>query len=648
MISRYLGRAFGINDLNLCLLIAGSVCFIPFCYSRATIDPVLTPRFLILAGVTALLVAGVLVEVIKDPSKYDFDIIFRAAFLLAVGYLLAAAVSLLHAVNLAEGIFEWLKIFLFYSYLFVSTLIISAHKGSLPRLTEAVAAMCLVLAAIGVLQYFKIAFNDIPGNYLIYATMANRNLNSSALFLTLPFTVYGVYRFGSVWYALCCAAAAGSIYVITLNGTRTVWVALLFSGLITGLTAYFTYRKRTLPRKEKSDLRNRSLFLLAVVIAAASGAALTPKPTNYPPAVVTESQPAVSPEARLLAPQRPVMLLDTLKERFLLWEKSIQMARENPLIGAGIGQWKILLPSYGKIDKYEDHSGELTEIQFVRPHNDFIWVLAENGLAGVMAYLGFFVVLIIYALRSVWQSPDSDRAFFALMMFFGIMGYMIIAFFSFPKERIFHSVFLMLMAAAVISIYHEVFPGTLTRTSRNQKRKLITKVRKHEKERNQISCFRYSMFPWLKNFAAKSAEIITKRLKFKLPIRTAFAAVVGIMLIFSLFVGIVRFNSEAHTRNALAARQSENPEAVISEIDKAASWFYSLDPTSTPLMWYRGMANFQLGHREKALEDFKKAYEHHPNHIHVLNNLGTCYALLKQPEKARRILSKSIGYISRI
>jgi tetratricopeptide (TPR) repeat protein len=54
------------------------------------------------------------------------------------------------------------------------------------------------------------------------------------------------------------------------------------------------------------------------------------------------------------------------------------------------------------------------------------------------------------------------------------------------------------------------------------------------------------------------------------------------------------------------------------------------------------MANFLLGHRAQALDDFKKAYAHHPNHIHVLNNLGTCYALLQHPEKAIEFYLKAL------
>ena len=114
------------------------------------------------------------------------------------------------------------------------------------------------------------------------------------------------------------------------------------------------------------------------------------------------------------------------------------------------------------------------------------------------------------------------------------------------------------------------------------------------------------------------------------------------ILTFSVFVGIVRFKSEIHTRHALAARHLNYWDLVIREIDRANSWFYTLDPASTPLMWYKGMANFSQGRRAQALDDFKKAHQHHPNHIHVLNNLGTCYALLQHPEKAIEFYRKAL------
>jgi Flp pilus assembly protein TadD len=60
------------------------------------------------------------------------------------------------------------------------------------------------------------------------------------------------------------------------------------------------------------------------------------------------------------------------------------------------------------------------------------------------------------------------------------------------------------------------------------------------------------------------------------------------------------------------------------------------------------MANFSLGNRAEALEDFKCACLAHPFHIHSLNNVGTCYALNGDRENAikayRKALTLSHGF----
>jgi tetratricopeptide (TPR) repeat protein len=160
-------------------------------------------------------------------------------------------------------------------------------------------------------------------------------------------------------------------------------------------------------------------------------------------------------------------------------------------------------------------------------------------------------------------------------MLLGLLGYMIVAFFSFPKERPVHSVFLALIAACIVASYQRSFP---------------------------------------------SRGILNRK--------TFLHGCGATLLILSLctIVWGVRLDSEFHTRLALTAREKGDWQAVISEIDKVESLFYSLDPTATPVLWYRGSAYFYIGEFSKALTDFQKAYEDHPNHVHVLNNLASAYA----------------------
>ena len=95
----------------------------------------------------------------------------------------------------------------------------------------------------------------------------------------------------------------------------------------------------------------------------------------------------------------------------------------------------------------------------------------------------------------------------------------------------------------------------------------------------------------------------------------------------SILIGFKRLKSEIHTKNALKARSMQQWDSVISEIDKGYSDFAMLDPTATPLKWYRGEANFMLNNLDDALIDYKNAYKSHPYNIYVLNNLGTAYVI---------------------
>jgi hypothetical protein len=248
-----------------------------------------------------------------------------------------------------------------------------------------------------------------------------------------------------------------------------------------------------------------------------------------------------------------------------------------PFLGVGLGQWKIVWPAYEMSQTTLVSQGVRREARKQRPHNDFLWVCAETGILGFIAHLIFWGVLIVYSFRIIGHAAEIQDKIFAAVMLFGIIGFAMISFVSFPKERIFHSLFFMLIAGGLVAIYHRTFPVPKT---------------------------------------VKAYKILS--LNF----------IILTILIFGLIFGYTRFEAEAHTKRAIAAYRAKDWSRVVTEIDKANRRFYNLDPTSTPLFWYRGMANFSLGRIEEARSDFLKAHADHPYHIHVLNNLGTCDAKL--------------------
>jgi hypothetical protein len=73
--------------------------------------------------------------------------------------------------------------------------------------------------------------------------------------------------------------------------------------------------------------------------------------------------------------------------------------------------------------------------------------------------------------------------------------------------------------------------------------------------------------------------------------------------------------SEVHDCRALSAKKNGRWKQVMHEIDKIDFRCYNMNPVAMPLSGYKGLANFSLGHIEKAREDFRHDVCFHPNHF---------------------------------
>jgi len=274
----------------------------------------------------------------------------------------------------------------------------------------------------------------------------------------------------------------------------------------------------------------------------------------------------------------------TIKERIIIWDKTIQMIIDNPVIGIGAGNWKINFPAYG----IENQRAAQGIVHFQRPHNDFLWVLSENGIFGLISYLSIFGFLLYYTLKITLSKVKTADKLLVILMFFGLTGFMVISFFSFPKERIFHMILFLTMSAIVIVKYNALFP-------------------KSRDEACLVSTSKYNRFLMLLTLAITS---------------------------FSAYIATTRIYGEYHTKKAFEARSLNNWSLMIKEIDKAQSNFYTLDPMGTPILWYKGIAYFNLNNITEALNNFNLASHVHPYHIHVLNNIATCHELSGFHEQA--------------
>ena len=266
----------------------------------------------------------------------------------------------------------------------------------------------------------------------------------------------------------------------------------------------------------------------------------------------------------------------TSSARYKLYNSSIQLIKDHPVFGVGPGNWSV------DVWEYDLYKGTLGKSFAQRPHNDFLWIFSEGGVVAGLAYVLFFLILLKDSYYLHKNRKEEDGIIYSLL-FSAVMGFGFISLVDFPMERFSHNIIFFVLAAIIIA-------GKL-------KQKGFTKE--------------------------------------KLPTWATYLFL--FIACFVVYVASIRYNGEIHATNAIHYKSKGNWNYVIKAIDKAYNpTYYEMENTSTPLLWYRGVAYFNQKKYDLALKDFKDAYKTNPYHVHVLNNLATSYQMRGDSEKAKK------------
>ena len=96
------------------------------------------------------------------------------------------------------------------------------------------------------------------------------------------------------------------------------------------------------------------------------------------------------------------------------------------------------------------HQGLETENNLTfhqRPHNDFIWILSEQGIVGLLMYLILVLIILSSLTKLILKTNDKSQKLFYFFALYAYVGYLIFSCFSFPKERIEHQIILVFIFA---------------------------------------------------------------------------------------------------------------------------------------------------------------------------------------------------------
>lgn len=553
---------------------------LPLIMVHALIDAITLPRMLLLFFAEIAILGLFLFR--KNKDFHSHTTVFLSSFLgiSLVTYLLFAGLSLSQTLSFSDGLVEWLKIFSWLIIMLLSSFFFKEQEQKIILLKVSMLAALLV-SLLGVAEYLVI-INKLDQDKILYtvnSTFEHKNLLATGLLLSIPFSLISfMLAKEKFWKGLSLLTTVLIFFLILVTQSRAAWLGLVGS-LIVGLLLLLSS-----PNKRQKILNPKWIISITTVFCIAiSGIWLFSSQNDV------ANSPIKRVQAIFTYEDTKNEHTETIKERFVLWNNSIAMLKEYPVLGVGLGQWKIHFPKYN----IKNLRSEQGQIFFQRPHNDYLWVFSEMGILGGLSYLSLLLG-ILYAAFKVLRHHDLEKNatyWLILLTTLGLLTFIIFSIVDFPKERPVHLLWSGLLMALIWQEYQKI-------------------------------------------------ALVKPKFNNSSGVLYIFLAIA----VFGAFFVIMRIRSEAACKQALHARSQKQSFVTLQYLNQANNWTYRLDPASTPLSWYIGEAHFLMNEPQKALEAFEAAKQLHPYHIHTLNNLGATYFALNNLEEAKNYFQQVLDW----
>ncbi|HNV82440.1 MAG: O-antigen ligase family protein [Tenuifilaceae bacterium] len=574
------------------------VLLLPVIYYQATLDLTTMPRVLALSAFLGMFVIFFFNSKWYKPEM--LGVLRHGLFPVFGLWLVVSVVTLAFSSNPIEGIFDIIKVLFTITIAMLGAMIFSEEENWLDKLAKVVVLSAIVTSLVGFVQYYlwvvKATEPFLPdGRKIIYrvvGVMAHKNLYSLSLFMMLPFVAYGVAMFKKHWKILSIIALVFVLLLIFMLQARATWVGIMVAVAISVITLILYGNKFGLPKKWKI-----TLITLTLMGAVAVGGVLFLVGKDSQNQYVKQLQSIINPKSAQNI------------HRINIWKTTLEMIQDRPVLGFGPNNWKLHAGYYFKGRFFLED-----QINWQRPHNDFLWVFAEKGIFGILLYLAIFGFSLYYLYRIIGAETTREKRLMALLLIFGLVGYLTASTFDFPYERIFHQAFLGVIFACSVALYHSVYP---------------TAVLKIKKDILVIPLVVIFVFGAYYGYRGTKQEVNLNKARAELRIINR-----GIL---------PRIDSlpENQKKNAAAMLQQKWRE-VLKYALNSKTILKNLDPQANPIDYYIGLAYLNLKDYQNGLKYCLLAHNQHPGSIKALNSLGAIYYNLKQYDKAEEYLQKSI------
>ncbi len=364
-------------------------------------------KFWVLSVYNILIVSYLLLQKRNDFISYLSQLLTSSfLFKIYLAFVIWTLITFTVAYNVIESWLTFSKI----SQVFISSLLIgyfiSRDKKIILYIAYGMTILLFIDAIQGVMGLIDLAKGKILNVGFIKFIYSNKNIFSAALFIKLPFAVYVLLNGSKNWrYFTWLVVFLTILSVITLKSTT------FYLGLTVITILYWTYYYLINGNKGLKNILLSALIIIMAFIVHSSIFALFNASDD---SVISNAIEEISTEST------------TGKARLRNWNWSADMVKNHPLLGVGIGNWKIESVKYDTLRDADQMA--------YKNHNDFIEITAETGIIGGVLFLLIFGS-VFYISYKIIAGKSEKNISCLLLPAFGLIAYATDAFFNFPHDR---------------------------------------------------------------------------------------------------------------------------------------------------------------------------------------------------------------------
>lgn len=529
-----------------------------------------------------------LIWLIKGFISKNCLVLKSSLHLPILGFVLWSIASIIYAHNKYEGLLPWMH-WAASALMFFLIINGSHEKRRLIQLLAAIFVSGCLCAMLGIAQHlFNLSW--VPQVVAPAATFANKNMAAHFAILTFPLAVGFILNSKEPIWDWTFGVVSGLMIVFLLyTQTRAAWVALAVEFLFLAFLFLREYiRNRDVPywNHNKSLAAGLAFLMLFVMMN------LGPQGFRWGLGEIAERTATMAKykESRLAGSEEESQgqsegeleeksVADTsIALRTAIWRNTLEMIKDHPWIGLGLGNHKLFYPLYHRKVVTEQVFSETAQLTNV--HNDFLQTFAELGMVGILLLgcICFALARIILRLTSA-EHPRNTR-FWTIGITVGIVGLLVNSCFSFPFQRAIPPFVLMIFIGILGSFY-----------------------------------------------AGHNRRFYT--------IRQRWIILFALVIVFVGLVWLIRFHylgirCDQHFLHITQLEKMKNWRGVIAEGKKA----YRYNPARVKILSYMGRAYIETGEHQKGIEALQKVIAAYPNHMNALLNIGVAYGSIGDNQHA--------------